>query len=336
MLRLGIIGTNWITDQFVQAALETKRYVCIGVYSRRLATAQAFGEKYGATLFEDDLTRFFASEELDVIYIASPNSLHFTQAKQAIEHGKHVIVEKPAVANEREWDELVTLAEQHGVKMFEAARHIHEENFKKVAELIHEMDEIVAANFSFMKYSSRFDDVRAGQEPNIFSPHFSGGALMDLGVYLIYAAVSWFGEPEEAYYFANKLATGVDGTGHIILRYPTFDVNLMTGKVGHSELPSEIIGYDQTIRLNATNSIEKIERYDRTSGEYETIPVTKETNPMVEEANAFADVMTHLDDETIQAAYRKWLVLGQQVHRLMYQLRQQADLKFDVDSLSNE
>ncbi len=64
-----------------------------------------------------------------------------------------------------------------------------------------------------MKYSSRYDQVLDGEEPNIFSTHFSGGALMDLGVYLVYAAVAWFGMPKEVHYFPRKISTGVDGLG---------------------------------------------------------------------------------------------------------------------------
>ncbi|MDU4624090.1 MAG: Gfo/Idh/MocA family oxidoreductase, partial [Enterococcus gallinarum] len=102
MIHLGIIGTNWITDQFVQAAHETGRYHLTAVYSRKLATAQSFAEKYGEVTCVDDLTAFFQLEELDTVYIASPNSLHFEQAKQGILSGKNVIVEKPAFSTPSE------------------------------------------------------------------------------------------------------------------------------------------------------------------------------------------------------------------------------------------
>ena len=96
MINLGIIGTNWITDQFVQAAHETGKYRLAAVYSRRLDTAQKFGEKYGDVEYATDLDTFFGLEHVNTVYIASPNSLHFEQAKQGILAGKNVIVEKPA------------------------------------------------------------------------------------------------------------------------------------------------------------------------------------------------------------------------------------------------
>ncbi len=62
MINLGIIGTNWITDQFVQAAHETGNYQLVAVYSRKLETAQTFGEKYGDVEYATDLETFFALE----------------------------------------------------------------------------------------------------------------------------------------------------------------------------------------------------------------------------------------------------------------------------------
>ncbi len=61
MIHLGIIGTNWISHQFVNAALETNRYDLTAVYSRKLETAQKFGEEYGDVEYATDLKTFFPS-----------------------------------------------------------------------------------------------------------------------------------------------------------------------------------------------------------------------------------------------------------------------------------
>ena len=108
MINLGIIGTNWITDQFVQAAHETGKYRLAAVYSRRLDTAQKFGEKYGDVEYATDLDTFFGLEHVNTVYIASPNSLHFEQAKQGILAGKNVIVEKPAFSTPTEMMKLLS------------------------------------------------------------------------------------------------------------------------------------------------------------------------------------------------------------------------------------
>lgn len=102
MLRLGIIGTSWISHEFIKAAHETGHYHLEAVYSRNRQTAQDFCEPYGAISCYTDLVDFLDSE-LDVVYIASPNSLHFAQAKLAILAKKHVIIEKPAVTSPSEY-----------------------------------------------------------------------------------------------------------------------------------------------------------------------------------------------------------------------------------------
>ncbi|MGC6767177.1 Gfo/Idh/MocA family protein [Enterococcus sp. LJL128] len=331
MIHLGVIGTNWISEQFVQAALETGKYDLTAVYSRRLETAQKFGEKYGDVEYAIDLAAFFGIEHMSTVYIASPNSLHFEQAKQAILAGKNVIVEKPAFTTPAEMEEIIHLANKQKVFFFEAARNIHEKSFKKIGELLPLKNEIIGASFTYMKYSSRYDQVLDGEEPNIFSPHFSGGALMDLGVYLIYAAVAWFGMPQESHYFARKVATGVDGLGTAILRYDRFDVTIQAGKIGDSFQGSEIYFDNGTLLLDGINAISKAEFHDRNQKEREVIALTTEENPMVEEASDFAHVIENPADKNWGVQYEEWVELSRNVNQVLTDLRSSAGIVFDAD-----
>lgn len=331
MIHLGVIGTNWISHQFVAAALETKEYDLTAVYSRKLATAQAFGEKYGDVEYATDLATFFGIAHMDTVYIASPNSLHFEQAKQAILAKKNVIVEKPAFSTPGEMAEIIQLANQQQVYFFEAARNIHEKSFQKIADLLPLKNEILGATFTYMKYSSRYDQVLAGQEPNIFSPHFSGGAVMDLGVYLVYAAVGWFGMPNESHYFARKIPTGVDGLGTIILRYDQFDVTLHTGKIADSFAPSEIYFENGTLILDSVNAISSAEFHDRERNERDVIAINVEENPMIEEARDFAAVINHPTDSVWGTRYEEWIELARNVNKIVANLRKSVGITFDAD-----
>ncbi|CAJ1181689.1 hypothetical protein LCR01_13590 [Companilactobacillus crustorum] len=82
MISLGIIGTNWITKQFVKATDETKAFGLTNVYSRTEQKAQEFIDDLGKRdiSISTDLKKFF-KEDFDTVYIASPNALHFIQAK---------------------------------------------------------------------------------------------------------------------------------------------------------------------------------------------------------------------------------------------------------------
>ncbi len=291
MLKFGIIGTNWITQQFVDAAVESGEWQLTTVYSRHADTAQAFADKNHAAETFTDLDEFFSQGSFDTVYIASPNSLHFAQAKQAIAYGKHVIVEKPAVTNQREFEQLdAVLAAHPDVRLFEAARQIHEVNFKRVKEQISKLAVVQGATLTYMKYSSRYDAVLAGEEPNIFSLNYAGGALQDLGVYLAYDAVGWFGMPEEVAYYPTLTRTGVDGKGVAILRYADFTVTLNVGKTSNSFLPSEINGARDAIVMDNPAELGQV-TYQDNDGNAHNIGVTPDDNPMLAEARDFAAVI---------------------------------------------
>ncbi|SFH91379.1 Gfo/Idh/MocA family protein [Pisciglobus halotolerans] len=330
-LRLGIIGTNWITNDFVDAAIASGSYTLTGVYSRTTEKAKKFGEPYGATVYETEMEDFAQHPEIDVVYVASPNSLHFEQAVQLMKAGKHVIVEKPMFSNPDEWQAARKVAEENDVFLFEAARHIHEENFQIVKDEVKKMKGLEGANLTYMKYSSRYDKVLIGEEPNIFSLKFSGGALADLGVYLVYAALGWFGMPESCHYYAKKVATGVDGKGTIILRYPNFDVTMQTGKIANSYLPSEIYGLNKTIILDGISSISSVDIVDNETSltDHVAEPVAK--MPMIDEARAFAKVLAAPKAEESQKAYAEWTELSRQVNQVLYNLRQDAGITFAAD-----
>ena len=135
MLKLGIIGTGQISHEFIKAAKLSGHYELQAVYSRSLTSAQAFAQDYQNVELFCDLTDFLNSA-LDVVYIASPNSLHFEQAKQVILAGKYAIIEKPAVSLPEEWQELVALSKKKEVYIFEAARNYHEEAFSTIQDFL--------------------------------------------------------------------------------------------------------------------------------------------------------------------------------------------------------
>ncbi len=337
MLKLGVIGTNWITHAFVNAAIKSEEYELSAVYSRTKGKAEKFASKYDHSetiQIMTDLSELSESEDIDVVYIASPNSLHYEQARLLMTHGKHVIVEKPAVSTLEELEELIDLAEEKEVFFFEAARHIHEDNFQRVASFLKNREDILGANLTFMKYSSRYDALLRGEEPNIFSAKYSGGALMDLGVYLVYTAVAWFGKPNSVYYFNQKLPTGVDGLGAMIFRYDTFDVTMTVGKNADSFLPSEVYLSDSTLCLDAVNSIGSIIQKKRENNELLEINFGTEQSEdvMLEEARAFANIMVNPMGIKQQKIYQDWVQLAKDVHGLMETMRKESDIIFAADA----
>ena len=324
MLKLGIIGTGAISHHFIEAAHTSQEFQLVAVYSRKLTTAQQFTSSYQNVSLFDNLEDFFQSE-FDVVYIASPNSLHFTQAKAALSAGKHVILEKPAVTQPQEWQDLVETAQENQVFIFEAARNYHEDAFATIKDFLANK-QILGADFNYAKYSSKMPNLLAGDTPNVFSDRFAGGALMDLGIYPIYAAVRLFGKALDATYQAQQLDNTIDLNGDSILSYPGYQVHIKAGKNITSNLPCEIYTTDGTLTLNTIEHVRSAIFTDHQGNETH-LPIQQVPHTMTEEVAAFANMIKQPNPELYQA----WLEDASHVHNLIYTMRQTAGIRFEAE-----
>ncbi len=324
MLKLGVIGTGAISHHFIEAAHSSGEYKLVAVYSRKLETAATFASRYQNIQLFNQLEDFFKSS-FDVVYIASPNSLHFAQAKVALSAGKHVILEKPAVTQPQEWLDLVQTAEKNHCFIFEAARNYHEEAFTTIKNFLADK-QILGADFNYAKYSSKMPNLLAGQIPNVFSDRFAGGALMDLGIYPLYAAVRLFGKAQDATYQAQQLDNSMDLNGDGILLYPDFQIHIKAGKNITSNLPCEIYTTDGTLTLNTIEHIRSAIFTDHKGNDIH-LPIQQAPHTMIEEVAAFANMMKEPD----QSLYQDWLNDAAHVHHLFYTMRQTAGIRFEAE-----
>ncbi|EOA90337.1 hypothetical protein ACJQWK_07340 [Exserohilum turcicum] len=299
MINLGIIGTNWITHSFVEAAHATGKYTLTAVYSRKEETAKEFASKYAG----NQITTFTLldalanSDKIDTIYIASPNILHYEQAKLFLGAGKNVILEKPSCSTVGELDDLFALAKEKNVILVEAFRHIQEANFKLLKHKMADLGPLYGASITFAQYSSRYEKVLQGEVPNIFNLEMGGGALVDLGVYCVAAAVDLFGAPIDSHYWPVKIATGADGGGRLILTYPTFTVHLCHSKIYNSDAPSEIYGENGTLIVPSITDIDKVTLWDPRNKTRQDVPGVKapEKLNLIDEAREFARCIEEKD-----------------------------------------
>ena len=324
MLKLGIIGTGAISHHFIEAAHTSGEYQLVTVYSRKIETAERFASQYPNVTIFDQLDEFF-KHPFDVVYIASPNSLHYCQAKAALSAGKHVILEKPAVTQPQEWQELMEIAKENQRFIFEAARNYHEEAFATIKDFLADK-QVLGADFNYAKYSSKMPNLLAGETPNVFSDRFAGGALMDLGIYPLYAAIRLFGKPSHATYQAQQLDNSIDLNGDGILSYPDYQVHIKTGKNITSNLPCEVYTTDGTLTLNTIEHIQSAVFIDHKGNELQ-LPIQQAPHTMTEEVVAFAQLINQPD----QALYQQWLTDATDVHQVLYTMRQAAGIRFEAE-----
>ena len=113
-INFGVIGTNVITERFLEAGKDAEGFCLRGVYSRSMEKAVDFARKHGADLAFDSLEDMASCKEIDAVYVASPNSLHASQSIQMLKGGKHVLCEKSIASNQREFEEMKKVALEKG------------------------------------------------------------------------------------------------------------------------------------------------------------------------------------------------------------------------------
>ena len=245
-MKVGILGTGDISHAFMEASA-IAGIESVAVYNRSFEKAEAFREKYGLVEAYDNMEWFMQDNRFDTVYVGMPNGLHCTFALQALEAGKNVIIEKPFCANLREFNELYAKADEKKKYLIEMDRILSLPNFKAIQEHLKETGFVSAVSANYSKYSRRYDAYLAGEVPNVFSTDMAGGALMDLGVYEVNIIVALFGMPDKVIYRVNKLSTGVDIAGDLLMEYPGFHANVIVAKNSYGNCHMIIQGTDGSI-----------------------------------------------------------------------------------------
>lgn len=221
-MKIGTIGTGNIVKEILKCVAMLEQSSCEAVYSRSFDTGKSLADSFHVETVYTSLNDLMQDNRIDTIYIASPNSLHFEQAKMALEHGKHVLLEKPMTATVSQAQYLFHLAEQNDCFLLEAITNQSLPNFHIARRLLPEIGRVKIVQCSYSQYSSRYDALLRGEIANVFNPTFEGGALADLNIYNIYFVLGLFGVPKHTAYYPNRHENGVDLSGIAILEYPDF------------------------------------------------------------------------------------------------------------------
>ena len=277
--RFGIVGTGRISDWVLKGAVMEPRFEAAygflqsvgqaaAVCSRSRESGKAFAEAHGIAKVYTDIDEMASDPEIDAIYIGTPNSTHHDLAILCMNHGKHVLCEKPMAANAKEVKEMIDVARANGGMLMEAMISTLCPNFVAARARLAEMGDVRHYFASFCQYSSKYDLVKriiAGEDdspvPSSFNPDCCGGALMDIGIYPIYPMVSLFGRPkgikasvttcevpvasreadaEPVEASSRERWKRVDLQGSVVFEYEGMDATAIYSKIADSLLRSEI------------------------------------------------------------------------------------------------
>lgn len=327
MISYAVIGRGTIAEQYIRAAELSGEFALSAVYSRNLETGKAFGKKHGCEKVYTDLSDLAADPGIQAVYIASPNSCHPLQTEILLNSGKHIICEKPITTSAAEYKRLKALADSKGLIYTEAIIPIYVKSRKAIKAAVESIGKPAMARIDFCQLTSRYASLLRGEKVNIFDMSLHAGALMDLGVYCVYAAVDLLGTPKSIKATASFLENGADSSGSVIFEYDGFCASLTYSKIGQSTAPSELIGDKGSV------IIDRIGLY---SGAYSVsgrerirldTPLEKE-QLMSEEARAFAEFIKGHN----MAEYRENSRLCFEVHTCMDEIKKSAGIHYPANN----
>jgi len=230
-MKLGILGAGKIVNEAlpVLAAIPEVELTAIFATSRSQEKLDKFQTEYQIGKTYTDLDELLADPDIDTVYVALPNSLHFEFAKKSLLAGKNVISEKPFVPTVAEMKELRKIATDRDLILVEAITNQYLPNYQVVKDTLSKLGDIKLAIANYSQYSSRYDDFKAGKIAPAFDPKRGGGALMDLNIYNLHLIVGLFGKPTAVQYRPN-MDGEVDTSGVVSLEYPELQALAIAAK----------------------------------------------------------------------------------------------------------
>ena len=228
-MKLGIIGSGMIVKDFLSFAHELPEIKLEAIAARNIENLKELQSKYNIKNIYIDIDLCLKNKEIDTIYVAVPNNLHYTVAKKALEAGKNVICEKPFTLKYDEAVELFEIAEARGLILIEAITNQYQKNYLDIKDNIDNIGEIRLVECNFSQLSSRYEAFKNGVIAPVFDKSKGGGVLGDLNIYNIHFVVGLFGKPGKVHYAPN-IVNDVDTSGILLLEYDNFKVVCIAAK----------------------------------------------------------------------------------------------------------
>lgn len=340
--RFAIIGTNFITGWFIEAALQSERFEWTAICSRSRDTASEFVSRFSALTSPDgspatgsveiytDLEALAGAENVDAVYIASPTSMHAEQSIRLLRAGKHVLCEKPVASNLPEWSRMLEAAAAGGALVMEAMRPVHNPGFQTLREALPTLGRIRKASLSYCQYSSRYDKFKNGIVENAFKPEFSNGALTDIGVYCVAMMVGLFGMPQAIHAFGWRLPDSIDGMGSLVAMYDGMMVDVSYSKICDSRLACEIQGEAGTLSFGPVVAPQEYAiRWRNGTEEKFSTPVLPSPKDMLYETEAFIDAI--MGETRGTAALARSQQISEMTMTVLDDARRQIGIVFPAD-----
>jgi len=323
-IKWGILGTGNIANNFAVGLSFLEDAELYAVASRSKEKAEEFGKKHNAVKMYGSYEELVQDKEIDVVYIATPNTLHKENVLLCLENGKAVLCEKPLTINTAETEEIIKTARQKKLFLMEGMWSRFFPIMETIRmwlkeELIGDI-RLVTADFGFRR--------EGPPEDRKVNPNRGGGALLDVGVYpLAFASMVFGRNPVQITGITSLIDTGVDQQSAMLLKYdkgemaslfcaintPTAQGARIIGNKGYIDIPGFSRATEATLAIVGKEPVK--------------VEVPREGNGFNYEAKAVGEYLREGKTESDLMPLNESL----SVVKIMDELRKQWGLRFPAE-----
>lgn len=321
--KMAILGAGSIAKTMARTVQKMDGVRMYAVASRSMERAEAFAKEFGIEKAYGSYEALVNDPDVKLIYIATPHSHHYEQAKLCLRYGKHVLCEKAFTANAKQAEEILRLAEEKRLLLTEAIWTRFLPMSAKTNEIIKSgaigRPTLLTANLGYV----------IDQVPRMKDPALAGGALLDLGVYPINFASMIFGDQVEKVVSTAQLTNeGVDAQNSITLCYPEGRMAVLhSTMLSISDRQGVVNGTDGYLIADNINNCERIRVYNRDREEIASYDRPAQITGYEYEVEAAVQAIQNGAIECPQMPHKETL----RIMRLMDSLRQEWGVKFPFE-----
>ena len=324
MINFGILGAGHIAHAMANTILQMGDVCMYGVASRNIDKATEYKEKYGMKKAYGSYEELAADQDVNVIYIATPHSLHYEQVKMCLNYGKHVLCEKAFTANAQQAKELISISESKGLFLGEAMWTRFMPLTKKLVQLL---EEKIIGDVTLMTANLNFPMMH---KERLVKPELAGGALLDVGIYpLTMASIVMGDDIEDITVTAVLTDKGVDKMGQYTIRYKNGTMaDLNAGMCSFGDGNAVIYGTAGHILVEGVNCLRSIQVFDGKGNMIKVISKEEQISGYEYEVEACVSAIQNGDIECKDMTHKQTI----HMMKVMDEIRGKMGVKFPFES----
>ena len=316
-MRVGILGTGSIAGKMAETINKMDNVSLYAVASRTKECAEEFAQRYHVEKIFYNYEELAACPEVELVYIATPHVVHYENMKLCLKYRKAILCEKPFTVTWEQANEIFVLANEKGCFVAEAM-------WTRYMPWVNEIKKFLKPE-KIGRISSLTANLGYAiqQIPRLREPQLAGGALLDLGIYLIHFARTVFGSRIKSITSEAILSKkGVDICNSMILEFETEQIAMLHSSIC-ATLDQRAAIYGENGYVNVNNP-EMIKLYNRNHICQEQEKMPKQISGLEYELNCCRYAMERGEHECLSMPHEETL----EVLRIMEEMRKSWGMEY--------